>query len=93
MSANARALALGVAANGTGASPGARRGVGADTAPRPARFPGAPPESGLDLRPGHDPKPALKASKGRIAKTVRPRARLGEASLRRSLADAPVAPS
>ena len=75
--------------------PDARRGVSADTALGLARFFGTTPESWLNLQQSHDPKLALKAQKGRITRTVRPRARLGEASLRRPRAGAgePVAPS
>ena len=40
---------------------GARRGIGADTAPSRARFFATTPESWLDLRQSHDPKLALKA--------------------------------
>ncbi len=74
MSANALAKALGVPANRIGAILNARRGITADTALRLARFFGTTPEFWLNLQQSHDLKLALKASKGRIAKTVRPRA-------------------
>ena len=83
MSANALAKALGVPANRIGAILNARRGITADTALRLARFFGTTPEFWLNLQQSHDLKLALKASKGRIAKTVRPRAGAGD----------PVAPS
>ncbi len=78
MSANALAKALGVPANRIGAILNARRGVSADTALRLARFFGTTPEFWLNLQQSHDLKLALRASKGRIAKTVRPRAGTGE---------------
>ncbi len=83
MSANALAKALGVPANRIGAILNARRGITADTALRLARFFGTTAEFWLNLQQSHDLKLALKASKGRIAKTVRPRAGAGD----------PVAPS
>ena len=52
----------------------ARRGITADTALRLARFFGTTPEFWLNFQQSHDLKLALRASKGRIAKTVRPRA-------------------
>ena len=66
-----------------GAILNARRGITADTAPSLARFFGTTPEFWLNLQQSHDPKLALRAQGGRIAKTVRPRAGAGE----------PVAPS
>ncbi len=83
MSANALAKALGVPANRIGAILNARRGVSADTALRLARFFGTTPEFWLNLQQSYDLKLALKASRRRIAKTVRPRAGAGD----------PVAPS
>ncbi len=74
MSANALAKALGVPANRISAILNARRGITADTALRLARFFGTTPEFWLNLQQSHDLKLALRASKGRIAKTVRPRA-------------------
>ena len=50
------------------------RGITADTALRLARFFGTTPEFWLNLQQSYDLKLALRASKGRIAKTVRPRA-------------------
>ncbi len=74
MSANALAKALGVPANRISAILNARRGITADTALRLARFFGTTPEFWLNLQQSHDLKLALRAAKGRITKTVRPRA-------------------